>query len=107
MKRQHVTCFHLLPLTGSKDGNVLPEDEARGEPHPVHSEQGEAEGGTGARQGLRGRGERTQHGCHGVFSEEPGRVPHVRILNMFTSTESDVEALRSVLHVIFCFFKSI
>lgn len=44
-----------LPLTtGSEDRNVLPEDEACCEPHPVHPEQGEAEGGTGAGQGLRG-----------------------------------------------------
>lgn len=48
----------LLP-TGSEDRNVLPEDEACCQPHPVHPEQGEAEGGTGARRCIRGGDQRT------------------------------------------------
>lgn len=49
----------LLPLaTGSEDRNVLSEDKACCQPHPVHPEQGEAEGGAGAGQGFRGGGQR-------------------------------------------------
>lgn len=33
-----------LPLSGSEDRDVLPEDEAGCQPHPVHAEQGAAEG---------------------------------------------------------------
>lgn len=71
------------PPAGSQDGDVLLEDEASRQPHPVHPEQGEAEGEPGARQGVGGRGQGAQHGRHGVFTAEPRRVSHVRVLDCF------------------------
>lgn len=76
------------PSAGSEDGDVLPEDQAGRQPHPVHPEQGEAEGGPGARQGVRGGGQGAQHGGHGVFTAEPRRVSHVRVLDCFRRTTS-------------------
>lgn len=69
----------LALATGSEDGDVLPEDEARRQPHPVHPEQGEAEGWV--RQGRGGGDQRAQHCCHGVFSGEPGQLWHVRLVD--------------------------
>lgn len=78
--------FSSPPSSGSEDGDVLPEDQAGRQPHPVHPEQGEAEGGPGARQGVGGGGQGAQHGRHGVFTAEPRRVSHVRFLNCFRCT---------------------
>ncbi len=58
MKYKNVLNSPFPQNTGSEDRNVLSADEACCQPHPVHLEQGEAEGGTGAGQGLRGGDQR-------------------------------------------------
>lgn len=85
------------PITGSEDGDVLPEDEARRQPHPVHPEQGEAEGDDGASQDF-GGDQREKHCCYGVFSAEPRRVPHVWILKHSQKHKVDVESLCDSCH---------
>ena len=58
-----------LLFAGSEDRDVLPANKACGQPHPVHPEQGEAEGRSGHEE-LGAGAEGAQHGRHGVLPGE-------------------------------------
>ncbi|KAK0148491.1 Ribonucleoside-diphosphate reductase large subunit [Merluccius polli] len=71
---------------GLKTGMYYLRTKPGRETHPVHPEQGEAEGGR-AGQDV-GGGEGTQHCSHGVLLGEQGGLPHVWLLGVFANVYS-------------------
>lgn len=85
-KKQKITPFFawsmphvLLCSAGLENGDVLPADEACGQSHPVHPQQGEAEGDQ-IQHKPRGGGQRAQHGRDGLLASEQRGLHDVRLL---------------------------
>lgn len=81
--------------TGPENRYVLPADEACRQSHPVHAQQGEAEGEP-VEHKRRGGGQRAQHGRDGLLSSEQRGLHDVRLLVPKCSIETGL--FLTVLH---------
>lgn len=71
--------YILIFSTGPENGDVLPAHEACRQSHPVHSQQGEAEGEP-VKHKRRSGGQGAQHRCDGLLASEQRGLHDVRLL---------------------------